>query len=200
MDTTPSPKKALELKITFEDIPANVKCWFDYMQNVPMLMESPERNRMADDVCHDGGMVCGLWQASPYTWWKWQSDVTLTSYMELNEILEADEAEEEGAAPKRRAMTVKKKPATRKKPAASPTLHMANTPTTEEKKITDGWVKTLVNFENSPHGLALNRERNYVRSRIYHKLRVSLAKAGMQKTYLSPLVAEAMAQVALVLG
>ena len=204
MDTTPSPKKVVQLEINFLPLPATMTCWFDHVQNVPMMMDSPGLEKhIADDVCHEAGMICGLWQAGPHHWYKWQSDITVTAFMEANGIIEEEETEPAAPAPKKRSSGVAKKPAANivaKKPAGDQSHEdfekaLKDLPIPERTKLLF-WVEEMVNFENSDHGLSLTRDANYVRSRVYHKLRVKLFQANLDKqTFLSSLVKRVMGRV-----
>ena len=189
MDTTPSPSKVRDLGLSVLPVPSHCACWFDMTLNMPFLKDGADEKRIADEVVHENGFIVGLWKSSPYTWWTWQSDITLTHYVGMNNTLADDEDQDEDQArPKAKAMKVKKKPAAlMKKPVKE-----ANA---SDAKTMNKWVEDMVIFENSPHGLELNRKSNHIRSRVYHKIRVLLETRGLEKDNLLPLVKQVMASV-----
>ena len=192
-DTTPSPKHNKDwqlMTVSFKDSKEieNAKFFYDHGTNTCVMIHEGGR-RDSDSIADEDGMVVGLWlsEATLFSeeWIKWQSEVTLMTHVESEPVHPDSKKTKKG--------TALKKPASCITPMKRPAGAIGAGLPTDKQKMIDAWAREQIAYENSAKGQALDRRRNYVNSRMHHKLHAKMAKAGIDKEgVLGPLLAKCM--------
>ena len=178
MDTTPSPKKPR--LVVFEEFPDAIKhsCFFDYISITPAYVNDG-KSINADQICIDEGFVAGLWRKSvegefPEVWRKWVSEITDNDWMKMADV------PDENAPVVKGGKRMQKKPsgAVMKKPSAPVSIILTST----QREKMDSFIKVQTAYENSALGQTRDRRRNFVRSRVWVKIKTEMVYLGIDNS------------------